>query len=189
MQRAGGFFSRQSNMERIIVKGLCTATKYMLMFIAASFIGWAYEVLCTYVLFHYWADRGVLHLPLCPIYGFGMMILYLIFRKVKSPGMIFLGSAVITTVIELGASYLLEYLFEARLWSYGGWPFTFDDRISLISSCIFGLMALMFMKLIVPLTERIYASWAKKYTAAFVVLLYAFCIIWEIVSGGPVPTT
>lgn len=158
------------------------------MFMAASFTGWVYEVLCTYVLFHFWADRGVLHLPLCPIYGFGMMILYLIFFRVKNPLLIFCGSAVITTVIELVASYVLEYCFKARLWSYGGWPFNFDDRISLISSCIFGLLSLMFMKLIVPLTERIYASKAKKNTAAFVVLLYVFCIVWEIINGGPVPT-
>ena len=170
------------------VKVLRFITKYMLMFALASFIGWAYEVICTFVLFHYWADRGVLHLPFCPIYGFGILILYLIFRKVKEPLLIFLGSAVITTAIELGASYILEYFFHVQLWSYKGWYFNFDDRISLISSCIFGLMAVCFLKLIVPLTERIYSSKIKDIAAVSVALFYVFCIVWEVIHGGPVPT-
>ena len=174
-------------MEKI-VKALRFITKYMLMFALASFIGWAYEVICTYVMFHYWIDRGVLHLPFCPIYGFGMMILYLIFRKLKNPLLIFTGSAVITTAIELGASYLLEYFFHVQLWSYRGWYLNFDERISLISSCIFGLLALLFLKLIVPLTERIYSSKIKDIAAVSVALFYIFCIIWEISCGGPVPT-
>ena len=174
-------------MEKI-VKTLHFITKYMLMFALAAFIGWAYEVICTYLLHHYWTDRGVLHLPFCPIYGFGMMILYLIFRKVKNSLLIFTGSAVITTTIELGASYFLEYFFHVQLWSYNDWPFSFDDRISLISSCIFGLMALLFLKLIVPLTERIFSSKIKDTAAVLVALFYIFCIIWEVSCGGPVPT-
>ena len=59
-------------------------TEYLLMFFLASFIGWLYEIICVYVVFGKYLDRGVLHIPCCPIYGFGMLILFFIFRKRKN---------------------------------------------------------------------------------------------------------
>ena len=150
------------------------------MFILAAFIGWLYEVVCTYALFQIYVDRGVLHLPLCPIYGFGILLLYLIFRKVKNPFAVFAGSAVITTVIEYITSVAAEYFFHVELWSYEPWPLNYQGRISLISSCIFGLMAVIFLKLAVPLIERVYQTKAKTIISLFVTLLYLFCIIWEL---------
>ena len=38
-------------------------------------MGWLYEVACVYVMFGIYVDRGVLHLPACPIYGFGMLLM------------------------------------------------------------------------------------------------------------------
>ena len=90
-------------------------TRFFLLFILAAFIGWAYEIGCVYVIFGFYFDRGVLHLPVCPIYGFGMLTLYPIFRKVKNPLIIFAGSTLISTIVELVASLILEYRFNLEL--------------------------------------------------------------------------
>ncbi len=154
--------------------------RYILLFVLASFIGWLYEIICVRIWLGVFVDRGVLHLPMCPIYGFGMLTLLAIFRKVKDPLLLFLGSALVTTVIELAASYILEYCFHLSLWSYAGWPLTFQDRISAISSGIFGLMSVLFICLVKPPVDKLFASRYKSYAAAAVGVLTAFCVIWEL---------
>lgn len=157
-----------------------TITKYVLLFLAASFIGWLYEIACMKLIFGIYEDRGVLYLPLCPIYGFGLLILMAIFGKVKSIVLLFAGSVLLTTGIELAVSYVMEYAFHTSLWTYEGWPLNFQNRISLISSCIFGLMALLNLKVIKPAAEKLYASRYRKAAVILVSLISCFCIIWEL---------
>lgn len=153
---------------------------YILLFMCASFIGWLYEIICVRIWLGVFVDRGVLHLPMCPIYGFGMLTLLAIFRKVKSPLLLFLGSALVTTGIELAASYILEYCFNMSLWSYAGWPLTFQDRISAISSAIFGLMAVLFVFLVKPPVDKLFGSRYRKTANFAVAALTVFCVIWEV---------
>ena len=155
-------------------------TRFFLLFILAAFIGWAYEITCVYVIFGLYFDRGVLHLPVCPIYGFGMLTLYPIFRKVKNPVIVFAGSTVISTVVELVASLILEYKFNLELWSYIEWPLNYQGRVSAISSGIFGLMATLFMMLVVPAVRKLYSEKTAKYTAIASTVLFFFCLIWEL---------
>ncbi len=155
-------------------------SRYLLLFMAASFIGWLYEIACMKLIFGIYADRGVLHLPLCPIYGFGLLILMALFGKVKSTFLLFAGSTLLTTGIELSVSYIMEYVFHTSLWSYEGWPLNFQNRISLISSCIFGLMALLNLKVIKPAAEKLYDSRYKKAATILVCVISCVCIIWEL---------
>ena len=155
-------------------------SKTMLQFLIASFVGWLYEVATVYCLFRTYYDRGVLHLPLCPIYGVGMLVLLLIFHRVKNTVVIFMGSVTVTTAVELAASYVLEHIYGYSFWTYEGWPLNFQNRVSLISSCIFGLMALLFFKIIRPVTDKLYTTKAKKMVTLLVYLMVAGCILWEI---------
>ena len=109
-------------------------TEYLLLFGLASFIGWLYEIICVWVMFRTYYDRGILHIPICPIYGFGILLLILIFRKVENPLGLFIGSVIVTTGVELLSSYVLEYRFRLILWTYEGWPLSFQNRISAVSS-------------------------------------------------------
>ena len=152
--------------------------KILLQFLIASFLGWLYEIGAVYCLFRTYYDRGVLHLPLCPIYGFGMLVLLIVFHRVKNPAVIFFGSVAVTTAIELASTYLLEWKFGYPLWTYEGWPLNYENRISVISSCIFGLMALLFFKIIRPVTQKLFSSKAKP------PYLY-WCLFWQqVVSYG-----
>ena len=119
-------------------------------FIAASFGGWIYEEICIFVLYHHLYNRGMLHLPICPIYGFGAWGLWLLLHRVKNTGAFFALSVIIASAFEFGCSYLLEFLFHRSYWTYEGWWLSIDNRISLISSMIFGLLAVIFAKIILP---------------------------------------
>lgn len=165
-------------------KFCCLSTKFFLLFFLASSMGWLYEVACVYVMFGIYVDRGVLHLPACPIYGFGMLLLYAAFHKVKNPLIIFAGSALISTVIEYAAYEIFYYGFNLVLWSYEPWPLNYKGKISVISSCLFGFMTALFMKLAVPPVEKLFDSKAKNYAAAASGALFLFCVGWEIYHLG-----
>ena len=97
-------------------KAFSAITEYLLLFMLAAFLGWLYEIGCVYVMFHHYQDRGVLHLPMCPIYGFGILLLLGIFRERKNIFLLFFGSALIATAIELAACELLrDRVFSARI--------------------------------------------------------------------------
>ncbi|MBQ9907278.1 MAG: putative ABC transporter permease [Oscillospiraceae bacterium] len=144
-------------------------------FITAAFGGWLYEELCVYILYHKIYNRGMLHLTICPIYGFGAWGLYLLLRKVRSSGLYFALSVLTASVFEYGCSYLLEFLFHRTYWTYEGWFLSIQNRISLVSSLIFGLLAVVFAKLILPLLTK--AVGTGKSTVWFIVSLLALAVI------------
>lgn len=161
-------------------KALYLISEYLLLFGLAAFIGWVYEIVCVYVLYGEYFDRGVLHLPMCPIYGFGILFLMFVFRKTKNVFLIFFGSAILTTVIELGASYVIEYFLKDTLWDYSDWAFDYQGRISLISSAMFGLMAVLFLRLVRPPVGKTFRSKARPFLTVFTLALACFCVCWEL---------
>lgn len=156
-------------------------SKYLFTFMLAAFIGWLYEIVTINIMYHQYYDRGVLHLPMCPIYGFGVLFLDAVLHKVKNGFLYFLGSFLTATALELGASYILEYGFGMVLWSYSDWPLNFQSRISLISSCIFGLMAVFYAKLLKPGIEKLFEKLPLKITAGTTFFIALFCTVWELV--------
>jgi len=129
--------------------------RYVFEFTAAGFAGWIYEVATVWIMFRRFENRGMLHLPVIPIYSVGAFILLALLRRKRNPLFIFLFAAVVTTVFELGASYLLEAVFHEQFWTYEGWYFSILDRSSLISSTIFGIMAVGYFYMLHPLSEKL----------------------------------
>ena len=125
----------------------------VLEFTAYSFIGWLYETILTSAVWGRFAERGWLHLPICPIYGFCSMALLLIFRKIKNPAIIFAVGTIVTTAAELAASYVVWEFADSRLWDYDNWAFNFQGRIALGSSLIFGVLCLLLAKVLHPAAE------------------------------------
>jgi uncharacterized membrane protein len=76
----------------------------------------------------------------CPIYGFCTMALVLILGKLNSVPLTFVLGTFITTAAELAAPYMLD-LFIDHIWDCDVWAFSFQGRIALGSSLIFGACA------------------------------------------------
>lgn len=119
-------------------------------FALASLIGWIYEEVCGLLVYGHFMERGILWLPLCPIYGFGAWLLYACAHKLKNPFGIILVTGIVSGIFEYICSYILEEYFHLYLWSYEGWIFSINDRISLLSCLFFGILAVLFIKAIVP---------------------------------------
>lgn len=137
-------------MQRVDTKKL---SAWVLEFTVYSFIGWLYETILTSAVWGRFAERGWLHLPICPIYGFCAMAILLIFRRIKSSPLVFVVGTIVTTAAELAASYILERFTGERLWDYDSWAFNFQGRIALGSSLIFGVLCLLLAKVLHPAAE------------------------------------
>ncbi len=151
---------------------------YIMVFTVSAHIGWLYETILTSVRWGNFAERGFLQLPLCPIYGFGAVILLLLFGRLKSSIVIFLVSTVVTTMIELAASYLLEYFLHRQLWTYKHWPLHFQGRISFWSSVLFGVLAVLLIKIIYPLTRYALNNLTKR-SRVFLSLLIVSSVLFD----------
>lgn len=88
---------------------------YYLMFCIYALIGWLYEVLWMRFVVspHKWINRGVLIGPFLPIYGFGMLLLYVALKNVikkKHPiSHPILGKIAVVTTITFIYTTIIEY--------------------------------------------------------------------------------
>ena len=139
---------------------------YFLYFMFYSVIGWIYEVFLEVVVYRWgYSDRGVLIGPYCIVYGFGAVILLLALsgltkKKIKlgpvnvTPLLVFVGIVLITTVIELIASYIMEFTAGEWMWDYTRFAFNFQGRIAPNPSIRFGIGGMVILYLLQPLFEK-----------------------------------
>lgn len=100
------------------------------MFFIYSFVGWILEVIYYGVTEGHFINRGFLNGPLCPVYGIGFYCALWFFEPLKSSmSVIFFGSAVCCTVVELIAGVILYQAFHLRWWDYTTYPMNFKGFI------------------------------------------------------------
>ena len=142
-------------MERINKQRRWFIEKYVSYFFIYSFIGWVIEVILFLFETKEFVNRGFLNMPILPIYGFGAVLISLIYKDDDHHWfMIALVGGLVASVIELITSYLLELIFNTRLWDYSTIKFNFQGRISLLSTLLFMLGAVLIVKIINPVVER-----------------------------------
>lgn len=126
-----------------------------------SFLGWLWETVFAFFL-RSPNDRGFLLSPLCPIYGFALIFVYLLFgtpaemrlfghpvlhsRPILRYLSYFLASALLSTAIELITATFFRSLFGIKLWSYAFLTDGFSENIALIPSLFWGAVVTFFMR-------------------------------------------
>lgn len=105
-----------------------------LIFIIFSVVGWISEVLYVGIFFeHKFVNRGFLHGPICPIYGFGGLSILLLPQSLYSTWvMLFFASMLFGTIVEYISSWILEKLFHTRWWDYSHYKFNIRGRVDLL---------------------------------------------------------
>ena len=119
-------------------------------FIVYSFIGWVIEVVFHVVVAGKIINRGFLNGPVCPVYGFGMISVLLIYNLIGSSNtmVVFIDGVVFTTLIELIAGFILDKCFHARWWDYSKMPLNLNGYICAGFSLIWGLAVVFVVKLV-----------------------------------------
>ena len=118
------------------------------LFFVYGLLGWIVEFSFYGITNGIFVNRGFLHLPILPIYGFGGAIVTFIFRKKQKN--VFLKGAVIVSTLEYVTSVVLEKAFSLRWWDYTNNPLNINGRVCLLNSLMFGLGGYIIARFISP---------------------------------------
>ena len=124
---------------------------YFLFFIIFSFLGWLLEVICKLIEDQRFINRGFLIGPICPIYGFGSLLMQLTLNKyLNDPWTLFIMIILTCSILEYSTSFILEKIFHTRWWDYSRRRFNINGRICLETMIPFGIFGLVLMYVINP---------------------------------------
>ena len=142
------------------------------IFLIYAFLGWCSEVAFAAVNKGKFVNRGFLNGPVCPIYGFGMLIVVTALWGLKGNLiLLFLGSATLTTALEFVTGFVLERFFHDKWWDYSDMPFNIKGYICLKFTVLWGLAATF----IVGAVHRfVYMLIVKMPTVPGIILLAVF---------------
>lgn len=136
-------------------KKLSKVQTYILYFFLFAFLGWFMETLYSFIILGHFTKRGFLYGPICPIYGYGALILIIFLGKYRNNSLkLFTYSAIIFSVFEYLVSYVLEVLFHSYWWDYTNDFFNVNGRISLFYSFAWGIIAIIFVGHIYPFFKK-----------------------------------
>ena len=140
-----------------------TVYQILWYFLIYSFIGWCIEVAYHAMKVHRLVNRGFLNGPVCPVYGFGVVLVFAAvhFIVAQTGGsfqdislfLLFPIGVVLTTAVELFGGYMLDKAFHARWWNYSEEKFNLNGYICLKFSIIWGLGVVFLVKVAHPFIE------------------------------------
>ena len=135
-----------------------------LIFILFSFIGWISEVIYVGVTSaHKFVNRGFLHGPLCPVYGFGGVVILMLPPSLYANWIpLFFASMILCTIVEYFVSWLMEKLFHTRWWDYSHYKIQLNGRICLLNSILFGFLGVVVIHFVYPLMIDLLNSLGQK---------------------------
>lgn len=150
----------------------------MTYFLIYSFLGWVLESIYKTVLEKKLVNSGFLYGPVCPIYGFGALIM-LIFLKSYSSNVVLLFCIgfFILSIWEYIVGLLLEKAFKTKYWDYSGKKFNINGRVCLLNSCFWGILCVIFIKLVHPPIENIVMQVQRELLVYNNILLLSIFII------------
>ncbi len=129
------------------------AGMYLLLwiFFIYAFLGWCTEVGYAALITGKFVNRGFLNGPVCPIYGFGVVIVLACLTPLKDNlPILFLGSVLLTSALEWLTGFVLEKIFHERWWDYSDEPFNLGGYICLRFSIAWGFACLFVVKMLHP---------------------------------------
>lgn len=132
------------------------------LFFTASFLGYLWEVLLTYILTGRLCNRGFLHGPWLPIYGFGALVFSFILHRFSShPFWAFFLAAIIGTLLELITGLALFTYWHIRYWDYSALTYEVSGYISFLSFLGFGLAGSLWLCFLAPRLIILWNSFPK----------------------------
>lgn len=130
-------------------------TQWTLFFFWYCFLGWIWE--CSYVSMRQawqnkkwkFINRGFLHGPVIPIYGFAAITILLTTIGVReSTAAVYAIGALTATLFELVTGTGMEHLFKVKYWDYSDMPLNYNGHICLFVSLLWGFFSVVLVKLI-----------------------------------------
>ena len=120
-------------------------------FLIYSCLGWCVEVVYAAATTGQLVNRGFLNGPVCPIYGFGMILVLFCLTPLEDDLLLlYLGGVILPSALELVGGWALYKLYRTRWWDYTDKPFNIGGYVCLEFSLMWGVGAMVMVKVIHP---------------------------------------
>lgn len=154
---------------------------FIWLFFIYAFLGWCTEVVYAGVNQGVFVNRGFFNGPLCPIYGFGVITVLLCLLPLRENLLLlYVGSVVLTSLLELLSGFLMEKLFHQRWWDYTDDPFNIGGYICLKFSLLWGMACVLIVDIVHPLIMHLLAFIPDQFSTPFL-LAFSGAFIADIV--------
>ena len=165
-----------------------------IIFFVYSLIGWIYELLIFYYHGKGWINRGFLYGPYLPVYGFGMLLLVSVLRKVYSRKkkdikdwiidilIVLVSVFLIATLVEYITHYVMDTFFGIKLWDYTKDYLNINGRVCFAASRNFAIGGTLLIYLVQPLVDRFIKNTKNKSLDRVSILLFIIIVIDLIVT-------
>ncbi len=159
-------------------------TSLILMFFSFSFLGWLWEVLIYIFKDGVFVNRGTMHGPILPIYGFGcIVVLFLVFLPLKykkyidNPIITFFVVVLLCGTIEYSTSLYLELTQGMRWWDYTGYFLNINGRVCFEGLFLFGIGGCLCLYIVAPYMQKLIAKIPKRVREALCFIFVLFYIL------------
>lgn len=165
---------------------------YFFSFMLYCFIGWIYEVILEFSYGHGFVNRGFLHGPYLPVYGFGALLILFSIRpfskkEIKvgkiliTPIITFILIFFLTSIVEYCAGIILDVFFNKTLWDYSDEFLNIHGIVCLTASLKFATGGTIFLYLLQPLFENLISKLSPilsniLFATLFLIILTDFLI-------------
>lgn len=177
LNKFGAFMTDHDPMRKYTVLNL------VLMFFIFAFIGWLWEVALHIFKDGMFVNRGTMHGPWLPIYGFGgVMIIVFLRRFAKKPVLLMVTTFVLCGIVEYVAHWYLELTKGIKWWDYSNHFINLNGRICLEGLLVFSIGGLLFVYIAGPALDNLLKRLSKKLAiviAAILVLIFAGDLVYS----------
>ncbi|MEG1059128.1 MAG: putative ABC transporter permease [Clostridia bacterium] len=165
----------KSDKRDLIKNKKISFTDIVFIFIICAFLGWVIEVLYVYLNVGRIVSRGMLYGPFCTIYGFGSLILYLLFYNLK-PSKInipytFLTSACVMGAFELVCGLGFKYILGIEMWNYSGKFLSILNYTTVPILIGWGILGTIYVFFLQPFLMKIISFIPKNITKRLAIII------------------
>ena len=149
--------------------------KIFWVFIIGSVFGFFAEMIYSTVYTRTIIIRqGLIYGPFVQVYGMGAIAYYLLISKVKDPKEAFLSGLIMGGILEYVCSFFQEVLFGTVSWDYSDLFMNINGRTCILYCFYWGIIAVIFLKLVYPWLEKITPLIYKKSIRIITIFLAVF---------------
>lgn len=157
--------------------------EWLAFFAVYCFIGWAFESIYVSLEHRKWVNRGFLNGPFLPIYGFGAVIMLFSALPVRdSIPLTFLFGMLGATLLEYATGYIMEKIFQIKLWDYSYEPLNLNGYICLGCSLMWGGLSLLLVRVIHEPVEKLVLGFDDT-VLMIVDIVYALYFILDLTAS------
>ncbi|MCI8814078.1 MAG: hypothetical protein HFH60_08185 [Lachnospiraceae bacterium] len=121
--------------------------QWILFFFIYCFFGWIWESCYVSVKGRKWVNRGFLHGPLIPIYGFGAIaVLFAAIPVRDNLALVYIFGMAGATLLEYVTGATMERIFKVRYWDYSGKFLNINGHVCLVASLAWGAFSVLMIR-------------------------------------------